>query len=1314
MNARDIALEGSPPSYYSRQVERSAYPFPPKLAIPPPHMAHNSTHEDASLADSPTEDDQADEPTYKADSDSGPKSVSRWKAGVSLRTLHKRLGKLMQVGRTRPARHRTLDISQDEPTQLAERGCSLFEHFQRQDDLESLGHAIDAQQRALKLMHEGHTQKLSTLCGLGLSLWYRFNRLGEFCDIEDAIAAERLAVELTPEGHPERSIRLDNLAASLHSRFERLGDLRDIEDSITGGRLAVELTPVDHPERSIRLANLALYLCARYIRLDDIHDIEDAIAAGRLAVELTPEGHSERSMRLSNLALSLWSRFNRLGDIRDLEDMIVAERLVLDLTPEDHPDRPLRLDNLAASLHSRFERLGELRDIEDSITGGKLAVELTPEGHPERSRRLANLALSLWSRFNRLGEIRDIEDAIAAGRLAAELTPEGHSERSMRLSNLGTSLWSRFNRLGDIRDLEDAIAAERLVLDLTPEGHPDRPLRLDNLASSLWSRFERLGELRDIEDVITRRRLAIELTPEDHPERSVRLANLALSMWSRFNRLGEIRDIEDAIAAGKLAVERTPEGHPDRPFRLSNLAVSLHSRFEALGELRDLEDAITGRRLAVELTPVDHPERPRRLSNLTLSLWSRFNRLGEIRDIEDAITAGKLAVELSPEGHPDRPAQLDNLAVSLHSRFERLGEIRDIEDSITGKRLAIELMPEGHPDQSRRLYNLGMSLKALFKLVPSKVRFDTAFNTFMKATIPPLGNPTTRLHSAQECVSMLSEHPEFSSAESVLAAHSQIIQIFPEIMWLGHSIERRYKESAQLGTEVNAAISAFIRFHSRYQAIELMEAGRSLVWSQMFSFRVPLDDLEKVHPNLAAELRKISLELQRSGSVIPRSSTLHGHHHLAAEPLLTLPQLDSAHRAVPAADRYRQFALDYQDTLKNIRGQEGFEDFLRLPSITSLMPSIEALDGPVVFINVHSSSCDALALFPNGAVRHIALPDLTEAGARILHSTWTKLLVSSNVRSRGIVQLDTLVSDGRCTNMFGIVLWKIWIWIVRPILQALDFMKDTHPGRLPHITWCPTGPVTQLPLHAAGVYDFSQTARSQRVYNFVVSSYTPSLSALLRSREALSARPPPSRPNVLVVAQPATPMYAPLPHTLREGERVGSVITDSVPTLLVDKAATVERTIAAMRESNWVHMACHGYQDTENPTQSAFALVDGPLTLYALMGETADNAELAFLSACQTALGDEKNPEESVHLAAGMLAVGFKGVIATMWSIGDADAPLVVEAYYKKLLELRSSGDLAKGYTGAAYALHEAARVLREDVGEHNFVRWAPFVHFGV
>lgn len=271
------------------------------------------------------------------------------------------------------------------------------------------------------------------------------------------------------------------------------------------------------------------------------------------------------------------------------------------------------------------------------------------------------------------------------------------------------------------------------------------------------------------------------------------------------------------------------------------------------------------------------------------------------------------------------------------------------------------------------------------------------------------------------------------------------------------------------------------------------------------------------------------------------------------------------------------------------------------------------------------------------------------------------------------------------------------------------------PGKpLPHITWCPTGPLTQLPLHAAGAYSDPE---GPHIYDLAVSSYTPSLSALLRCYEGAAKYQP--SPSALILTQPDTPnLHAPLPGTQAEGRQLHEFLSQSQITaeLLEHDQATIASVRRVIDQHSWVHFSCHGMQDEKDLTQSAFYLFDGPLTLTDLTSTVAEKAELAFLSACQTAVGDEKVPEESAHLAAGMLAVGFKGVVATMWSIRDDDAPAVVQAYYKELLALRNaraSGEKER-QTGAAYALHEAIMALKERVGEGSFLRWVPFVHFGI
>lgn len=60
---------------------------------------------------------------------------------------------------------------------------------------------------------------------------------------------------------------------------------------------------------------------------------------------------------------------------------------------------------------------------------------------------------------------------------------------------------------------------------------------------------------------------------------------------------------------------------------------------------------------------------------------------------------------------------------------------------------------------------------------------------------------------------------------------------------------------------------------------------------------------------------------------------------------------------------------------------------------------------------------------------------------------------------------------------------------------------------------------------------------------------------------------------------------------------------------------------------------------------------DRMLTVANLMALRLSDAFLAFLSACETAKGDSKQPDQAIHLAATMLFAGFKSVIGTMWYV---------------------------------------------------------------
>jgi CHAT domain-containing protein len=78
-----------------------------------------------------------------------------------------------------------------------------------------------------------------------------------------------------------------------------------------------------------------------------------------------------------------------------------------------------------------------------------------------------------------------------------------------------------------------------------------------------------------------------------------------------------------------------------------------------------------------------------------------------------------------------------------------------------------------------------------------------------------------------------------------------------------------------------------------------------------------------------------------------------------------------------------------------------------------------------------------------------------------------------------------------------------------------------------------------------------------------------------------------------------------------------------------------------------------------------------------------------------------------------MLLAGYRGVIATMWSIMDKDAPQVAADVYEHLFRTSPPDP-----THAAEALHLAVINLRERTDaqgrEKSFFHWVPFIHVGV
>jgi tetratricopeptide (TPR) repeat protein len=1092
----------------------------------------------------------------------------------------------------------------------------------------------------------------------GLFLLRRFEQLGNLADLDGAVSSLQGAIDLTPEGHPAC---LDNLGISLLTRFKLFGTMADLDSAISSQQRAVDLAPEGHPNRTRCLDNLGNSLRVRFERLGAMTDLDSAISSQHEAVGLTPKGDPNQTTFLNNLGISLLTRFERLGTMVDLDDAISSQRKAVDLTPEGHPDRNCCLHNLASSLRMRFERLGTKADLDSAISSQQEAVNLTPKGHPGRTSCLDKLGNLLGVRFDQFGTTADLDSAISLQHEAVDLTSEGLL-RAIRLGNLGTSLLMRFRRFETMADLDRAISLLQEAVDLIPKGHPNRAALLGNLGSSLRSRFERFGTtIADLDGAISSQQEAVDLTPEGHFHRTRFLINLGDSLRTRFWRLGTMADLDGAISSQQEAVNLTPEGHADQTRFLDTLGLSLRTRYDRLGTMADLDRAISSQQRALSLTPEGHTVRTRCLNNLGSSLWRRFERFGKMADLHSAISSQQEAVDRTPEGHPTQVPFLNDLGLSLLTRFERLGTMADLDGAISSLHRAVDLTPKRDPGRTRYLNHLASSLATRFERLGTMADLTRALQLSQEASTSATGVAADRFRSAVFWSGLARKH---NHLEMSLRGYEIAISLLPILAWRGLDVSSRLEQLRSISRGVASdAASCAIDLDKPELAIELLDQGRTVFWTQTSELRTELSDLRSSKPELAEQLDRVRQALDQDSFSERAAST------------------GETEGPETVVQRYHRLAEEWDALVGQVRRIRGFETFLLRTPFQRLRDAAQA--GPVVVLNASQFRCDALIVTSAGPVKVIPLVDLNLQTATQLVTTLRNNLHLFRLKELSAKELDTF-------TLFP-TLRKLWTSICVPILPHIV-------GKRPHVWWCPTGPFSFLPLHAAGLFDSSSGIG---MADRVTSSYTSTLTALLRSRTKSS----PSTFRMMVVGLPET--LENVSPEVDELQRLTSAL--SLETVsLQGPDATVERVLTALKDCSWAHFSCHGHQDIEKPMQSHLRLYDGNLTVAQIARDQLCHANLAFLSACHTASGTTHFEDEAFHIAAGLQFAGFGGVIGTLWAVRDKHAPVVSREVYEHLFRKNQS---IPDSTNAAVALRKAICRIRRD-GAFLF-EWVPFIHIG-
>ncbi|KAF8869637.1 CHAT domain-containing protein [Gymnopilus junonius] len=621
----------------------------------------------------------------------------------------------------------------------------------------------------------------------------------------------------------------------------------------------------------------------------------------------------------------------------------------------------------------------------------------------------------------------------------------------------------------------------------------------------------------------------------------------------------------------------------------------------------------------------------------------------DARDFDDAIITQQETVRATPEGHENMPENLNNLAIVLLQRFKRTGNLSDIDAAISAFKQAIHLTDEDGLFMPLYLNNLGNAFLARYDRTGDTNDIMASISAYRESKCFDHTSNPFYIQTAIFCYSRPATDYDGYPDDRLVAAQ----------YWVGLSQQH---DPSQVLAAYSTAISLVSQVASLSQTIQaryrsLLKVSRlstsaATVALGLERIDLALEWLERGRGlvwNQLNDLRTPIQVMKPSGADYP--------------PANITEELERVSKALDRAGASRELWLapSAGTSFTDVRALPGFEGFLK-PLIHADMIDHLPASGHVVIINVHEDRCDALALRRGvHELCRISLPDFSYTKAEGLRESLKLYLHASGARTRGDWNATRgMRREGGSGGVVKNILRDLWILVVKPIL---------NPG-------------------------LCGESKSLTLPEFAISSYIPTFQTLV-DRVKKPRKVEPENAGIFMISQPGTPNQSPIPKPERNA------------------AATVNRVINIMENYTCVHFACHANQNTSDALKSGFALYDGQLDLSSIIQKQLVGAELAFLSACQTSTGDESLAEEAVHLAAGMLAAGYRSVVATMWSIQDQYGPKVAEGFYASLIDSESEGLNADG---ASRALHYAIQNLRKSLGdsESSLVSWVPYVHFGV
>jgi tetratricopeptide (TPR) repeat protein len=1191
------------------------------------------------------------------------------------------------LGRARQAVDATPVDDPDRLIRLNNIGALYSDQYARERSLIHLENALSAIREVVSKAPTDHPARRMFLQHLEKLLEYKDTKAATLNDLNEIIEVTRQIVSMTSSESPERVFYLIRLDSHLQKRCSMTVTVGDASEMVKVVReVLTRTTYIDTPHW---LSNLGCRLMWRYARTDATSDHDEAIELTQKAIDLSLPDHPNRATFYNNLGDQLARRYARTNVTTDLEQAIKATCKGLESLKSTSPLRAMLLNNLGDHFSLQYQKTSEMEDLHKAIEKTQEAIDISPPNFSHRSLFLQNLANLLGERFSRTMMVEDINDAVEVSRDALK-SAQSKQECCGCLDRLSISLGYRYEKTQSIDDIKEAISHARMALSMTAEDNPRRLQYLCTLGRQLRHKSCSTGEPANLEDAIEIMYEAVKGKTVNRSNRVEALNSLGTVFVERYLRSGAITDLDEAVHLVKEALDFTEQNDNTQRQLLNNVGVQLGYRFLWTGALSDIEEAVRLCTEGARLTPEDHSHRATILNNLQTQTIRKYIRTRRSSDLDAAIKIGYDALKPATNDQSTEAGRLSNLSTVLVSRYYKERQMPDLDVAIDFAQKAVDVTATTHPNRALYLNNLSLNLESRYSITRKREDHERALKAVKEAvdTISK-DNPFRGL-----CLKTLGGHlyDEYLRSQSMdnlanaavyeaealqlptLPTSSRIrsgfqlmkccairgawnqayqavktaIPLIPRLTSRSlRNADRQFVLSKIFSFACDAAAVALQTEQSPATVLEILEIGRGVLATSLDELRVDILDLKAAHTELADRFTQLRDELDSTDA-----------SQIGMVDVKVMPRRADA-------DRRYEAGKEFDNLIEEIRGQPGFENFLRAPHESEVRKA--AASGPIVLINV-SERCDAI-LIEESQIRTLALPNVKRDDVRV------------KLRSHDLGS--------------PVILEWLWDTIAKPVLDELGYSASPSGDSWPHVWWIPTGALSRFPLHAAG-YHINKTSES--VLDRVMSSYSSSVKTILNSRSR-QLQPITSGKAVLVAIE-HTPGFGNLP--LRFANPEISEVNDLCKEMAVSPVIPSpykQDVLSILQQCKIFHFAGHGHTDNVDPSLSHLLLTEGnkdPLTVANILDTNIrkHGPFLAYLSACETGtIENEKFADESIHLISAFQLAGFRHVIGTLWEVNDETCVDIARITYEGLKEGLKAGHMAD--EALCRGLHNAIRELR-------------------